>query len=596
MPVVDLLLPIALAMSGCPETPVSRTVIAPLLPQETIIFKELLARSKKPAEDNLSDTMNSTAEGATDGANTPAGADLKKIPTPGGERHVTFVSHNAGLTGEHTVTEGILPALSSSVKRAEEQAESASRLNTAALLPGASMISVVPQNTQKELDFANGPSANDRMAEGDPRVFEGDRRSRGAMPENISENLSKDGDCDHIAAKMHPAEPGLAIPTRDARPPADSFPISADEMPGDQKSVTDNISLTDTPAKGTESTVDSREQRQAGRDAEPASSFFDAQEDAAYPELTGRGADTGQQHSKDSADGAHGSRSGAGMPRITAGEQNTAFLPVDSGTDAHKASYAASLGDGIPAVKHAGYQEIVGSRVVNNQFPNADKPKKDGSVFAARDVASKESLPNSSRSEAYTDAQITSPTMREWADAEYELSVAEQQFNKESEGKTPPHAARTPTGFMLSQGETAAVPKNDTGANPAHEPMRTAAVFGKEAWVMTRKGDASLKLSVDTDSAGEIKIDLMLNRGVIHGQIQASDEMGKNLIEKNLSGLLQSLIHEGLHVGNFSVSLRGKQSRANDDTSQNKPEMNGMASHEKIEGSVAGDRLVSIFV
>ncbi len=81
-------------------------------------------------------------------------------------------------------------------------------------------------------------------------------------------------------------------------------------------------------------------------------------------------------------------------------------------------------------------------------------------------------------------------------------------------------------------------------------------------YTISKKGDASIEISIEPDGIGEIDIELILDNGVINAQINASDIHGIEFFEKNLDNIMRVLINEGLNIGDFSVSLQNKHGMA----------------------------------
>jgi flagellar hook-length control protein FliK len=77
-----------------------------------------------------------------------------------------------------------------------------------------------------------------------------------------------------------------------------------------------------------------------------------------------------------------------------------------------------------------------------------------------------------------------------------------------------------------------------------------------------KDGD-QLAVKLEPDGLGKININLSLDNGKIHAQINVQDSSTKNLIENNMREIVDTLVKEGLTVGGFSVSLNngdaGKQ-------------------------------------
>lgn len=83
--------------------------------------------------------------------------------------------------------------------------------------------------------------------------------------------------------------------------------------------------------------------------------------------------------------------------------------------------------------------------------------------------------------------------------------------------------------------------------------------------ITTKNNSSSINISINTNDLGILDIELVLERGVINGHINTTDNIGKELIERNLYRIIDSLTREGLNVGGFSVSLRHKGEGASED-------------------------------
>ncbi len=73
---------------------------------------------------------------------------------------------------------------------------------------------------------------------------------------------------------------------------------------------------------------------------------------------------------------------------------------------------------------------------------------------------------------------------------------------------------------------------------------------------LVRNDERSLEVLVRVEGIGEVDVELVLDNGAIRAQVSTSDMIGKELIERNLEHLLDTLSREGLNVGGFTVSLR----------------------------------------
>lgn len=111
------------------------------------------------------------------------------------------------------------------------------------------------------------------------------------------------------------------------------------------------------------------------------------------------------------------------------------------------------------------------------------------------------------------------------------------------------------------------------------------------------RGDiTSLKVSIAPEGIGELDIELVLNRGMINGHINASESAGKAAIEKNLHSIVDNLIKDGINIGGVSVSLREKRDETMTLITEDRE---GLTPVKKITGpciSMAGNGLINIYV
>jgi len=68
--------------------------------------------------------------------------------------------------------------------------------------------------------------------------------------------------------------------------------------------------------------------------------------------------------------------------------------------------------------------------------------------------------------------------------------------------------------------------------------------------------DTSLRVSAEHPGIGKLDIELVLHKGLINGQINVFDAAGKEAIERNLYGIVNMLVRDGLSIGGLSVFLR----------------------------------------
>ncbi len=75
-------------------------------------------------------------------------------------------------------------------------------------------------------------------------------------------------------------------------------------------------------------------------------------------------------------------------------------------------------------------------------------------------------------------------------------------------------------------------------------------------FMITRLDGTSIEISLQPEGMGKLDIGLLLDKGVVNAQIQASSAAGKELIEKHMQNIVSALAQEGITIGGFSVSLK----------------------------------------
>jgi flagellar hook-length control protein FliK len=136
------------------------------------------------------------------------------------------------------------------------------------------------------------------------------------------------------------------------------------------------------------------------------------------------------------------------------------------------------------------------------------------------------------------------------------------------------------------------------GAEDIHILPRTAEMLQElqDRGILTKKDDTSLRLSLEPEGMGKLEINLSLQKGVIHGNINAYEQNGKEFMEKGLYTIMETLTREGLNIGNFSVSLRDRKNEfpENDMQADTKQTLNTDENIRPVRETVRGQ--VSIFV
>ena len=101
----------------------------------------------------------------------------------------------------------------------------------------------------------------------------------------------------------------------------------------------------------------------------------------------------------------------------------------------------------------------------------------------------------------------------------------------------------------------AAGPANAVLAVRSQAALGTAHVEGHK-FVITRHDGTSIEISLQPEGLGKLDIELVLDKGVVHAQVQASHAAGKELVEQNITEIMNTLAQEGIAIGGFSVSLK----------------------------------------
>jgi hypothetical protein len=120
---------------------------------------------------------------------------------------------------------------------------------------------------------------------------------------------------------------------------------------------------------------------------------------------------------------------------------------------------------------------------------------------------------------------------------------------------------------------------------------------------ITESTDAMLRVTVEHDEIGELDIRLVLNKGLINGLIKTPEVSTADLIARNIPGIIDSLIKDGLNIGNLSVTIRDNGNGGREDLyperSYRRKEAIDLNPQKVLsDGSEAlpGDNYINIFV
>ncbi len=594
---MNLLLPISLQSLDCAELPFGESLNPPSLQPLSVAFEELLAGLPIPSEADASAAKGESVMGSSGNTSTSRAAELKSLPvlTDGSAmmvngQEMALPESNNALDRMPTAS----PLLEHCVEEKPEDAYGTEHTITAA--PAEPLNSLFPHIMNVTADGKTAPRTSvDTTVKGLPGM-KANHSSTGDSPVTVSHSIPEIDNFGHVRDRIHLAGKESRIFGRDIHPLTASSPSAADEMPGDRKGLGENLPPSDTPSTFTAPDIRSAEQTLAAGGTGHASSISHAQMVFTGPAPDAASGESGPEHMKSGSDGAGRAPSEKEISGSLTDKHETTRILADRGRATDRTPAPISGDDSIPAPRHVVRHEPVHAKFTLQQNEHGDTAGEEGRSISGTNAAADRSIPITTRPATFANAEIRSMTVRNLPETDYEFPYDDRQSNGDGRRSPLPNEAHTFSEGLRLPGDTAGRQADAAEPLPSHELPRIHDDAKNNMPVMTKKGDASLELSVDTDGAGELRIELMLNRGVIHGQIHTADEMGKNLIEKNLSGLLQALIHDGIQVGNFSVFLRGKQSGMRDGETRDESDVSRIITPKKIQGAVSRDRLVSIFV
>ncbi|MBI4688636.1 MAG: flagellar hook-length control protein FliK [Nitrospirae bacterium] len=130
-----------------------------------------------------------------------------------------------------------------------------------------------------------------------------------------------------------------------------------------------------------------------------------------------------------------------------------------------------------------------------------------------------------------------------------------------------------------------------------HAEVHRAGQAEEYSFVITKKTDTTLEVSIEPEGIGKVEIELSLDKGVVNANINVSDVPGKEAIERNINNLLNALLKEGITIGGFSVSLRERrQEIAKDDRAAEDISGEVTAKNMQQGYSPKGENIINIFV
>ena len=127
---------------------------------------------------------------------------------------------------------------------------------------------------------------------------------------------------------------------------------------------------------------------------------------------------------------------------------------------------------------------------------------------------------------------------------------------KEPDKDLPRTEADVKTAANLTHSAKTTTP--DSGKAQSLTAPRGVTPIPEHTFVITKKSERSIEVSIEPNGIGKLQIELNLDKGVINAKINATDAVGKEIIERNLTNIMDTLVKEGIAVGGLSVSLRDR--------------------------------------
>ncbi len=159
------------------------------------------------------------------------------------------------------------------------------------------------------------------------------------------------------------------------------------------------------------------------------------------------------------------------------------------------------------------------------------------------------------------------------------------------------------------QAEPVATPPADGNRAVAERPVPPRPVgpasdpgvvrFEEKTFVITRKSDTSVEVTLAPPGVGKLEIEVVLERGVVNARITAADSAGREAIARSLPQIVEALARDGMNVGGFTVSLKERRDRTGDAPAHGAsrdPDARLLSAVPAASASAASAGLVDIFV
>ena len=229
----------------------------------------------------------------------------------------------------------------------------------------------------------------------------------------------------------------------------------------------------------------------------------------------------------------------------------------------------------------------------NSQGKPADKTQSGHNNNTTAATANTAELPDGNRSQP--DKDFMQSVKLEQAVPGKEIIVEHDQNDIKKNQTETAYQTNEKSGELFSLQDSNATASN--GLKVVHQKAETADIsqVSRENFVITRKETTSIELTIEPEGIGKLNIHLSLDKGAIHARINASENIGRDFIDRNMNNILQTLSDEGINIGSFSINLRDRKNEFMDEEKERKP-YRGPAIDSPLPVLHTGNSTVNIFV
>jgi hypothetical protein len=145
--------------------------------------------------------------------------------------------------------------------------------------------------------------------------------------------------------------------------------------------------------------------------------------------------------------------------------------------------------------------------------------------------------------------------------------------------------------------DKAAAPRVSAPAPAAPHAPRPV-LLGENAFVLTRKSDTSVEVTLAPPGIGKLEIEVVVEKGVVNANITAADPAGREAIERSLPHIMEALARDGMAIGGFTVSLKERREQAGNAPGEKAPRdpMDRPPVSTIVRTAAASAGLVDLFV